>query len=341
VDDYIAESGMAVPRPLLSIAGRPLLVNSMRQLAAHGSTDFVLALAGAGRQQVKDYFLRLELHETSFIIRLGGRPAVQILGDPLAERWTITCTDNGEMSGTGTRLRNVLSFVPRWPAIVAYGNALADVNVADLIKFHRVHGRMATVVVANPPARPGHVTLGDDHRVLSFGAQPHTPPELISIGFFVLERAAVERYIGPEADVMLEGDPIRDMIADGELMAYRHRGYWQPVDTPEDLAAARRSWESGPEPDLAQSARRHAEVQLVNGPRARRNGNGNGRLSALTSRELQVATLVSDGLTNRIIARRLSVSEKTVEMHLSNIFVKLAVSSRTELAAVAIRATGN
>jgi glucose-1-phosphate cytidylyltransferase len=332
--DYIAEAGKAVPRPLLSIAGRPLLVHIMRQLAGYGSTEFVLGLTGPVQQQVKDYLLRLELRSVNFTIRLGIDPTVRILDELPEEGWTITCADTGELPGTGTRLRNAASFVPRWPIIVGYGRGLADVNVADLVRFHRAHGRMATVAVAAPPARPGRVTLADDHRVLGIGGHTETPSSLASIGLFVLEEAAVEGYIKADADVMLDAEPVRDLIADGELMAYRHRGYWQPLDTWEDVAAARRAWQAGPaRPGFPRQAEPRDGGRAAKGTRSY----GVGRLSALTSRELQVATLVGNCLTNRAIARRLSVAEKTVEMHLSRIFGKLALSSRTELAALMIR----
>jgi DNA-binding CsgD family transcriptional regulator len=262
---------------------------------------------------------------------------VRILDELPEEGWTITCADTGELPGTGTRLRNATSFVPRWPVIVGYGRGLADVNIADLVRFHRAHGRMATVAVAAPPARPGRVTLADDHRVLGFGGRTETPSSPASIGLFVLEEAAVKGYIKPDADVMLEAEPFRDLIADGELMAYRHHGYWQPLDTWEDVAAVRRSWQTGPGtgPGRLRPAELRDDVHAPNGTRTYHHGVG--RLSALTSRELQVATLVGNCLTNRAIARRLSVAEKTVEMHLSKIFGKLALSSRTELAALIIR----
>jgi glucose-1-phosphate cytidylyltransferase len=342
--DYIAESGTAVPRPLLSIAGRPLFVHVMRQFADHGSTEFVLALTGPGQQQVKDCVLHLELHSVNFTIRLGSDRTVRILDEHPAAGWTITCADTEELPGTGARLRNAASFVPRWPVIVAQGKGLADVDIADLVRFHRAHGRMATVAVAIPPARPGgRVTLADDHRVLGFDGPLSTPPDPVSIGLFVLEEAAIAGYIPSSADTMLEAEPIRDMIADGELMAYRHNGYWQPLETWEDVAAVRRSWQAGQTP---QSGARPGAWPGARPPGVRpgaRPGRvwpgrgGDGRLSALTNREMQVATLVGDCLTNRAIARRLSVAEKTVEMHLSNVFGKLAVSSRTELAALMIR----
>lgn len=334
--DYIAESGTAVLKPLLRIGGRPLLAHLMRQFAGYGTTDFVLALSGPGQPQVKDYLLRPDLHSVDFTMRLGSDPSVRILNEHAAEGWTITCADVGELPGTGPRLRNAAAFVPRWPIIVTYGTGLADVNVADLVKFHRAHGKLATVAVAAPPERAGRVTLAEDHRVLGFGAGQQAALNPVSIGYFVLEEAAVTRYIPPGADVMLEGEPIRDMIADGELMAYRHHGYWQPLDTWEDVAALRRSWHSGGRPARPRPAEMQASVTAVNGGRPERSRDG--RLSALTNRELQVAALVGNCLTNRAIARQLSVAEKTVEMHLSNIFGKLAVSSRTELAALIIRA---
>src|SRR6185437_3463835 len=202
---------------LLSIAGRPLFVHIMRQFADYGSTEFVLVLAGPGHQQVKD--------------------CVRILDEHPAAGWTITCADTEELAGTSARLRDAASLVPRWPIIVTAGKGLADVDVADLVRFHRAHGRMATVAVAVPPARPGRVTLADDQRVLGFGGTPATPSDPVGIGLFVLEEAAVAGYIPSGADMMLEAEPIHDMIADGELMAYRHNGYWQPLETWEDVAA--------------------------------------------------------------------------------------------------------
>ncbi len=174
--------------------------------------------------------------------------------------------------------------------------------------------------------------------MLSFGGQSPPPPGLVSIGCFVLEEAAVAGYIPPGADIMLEAGPVRDMIADGELMAYRHRGYWQPVDTWEDVAALRRSW-PGARPGIPRQVEPRSEAAGKNGTGTSRGLSS--RLSALTNRELQVAALVGTCLTNRAIARRLSVAEKTVEMHLTNIFGKLTVSSRTELAALMIRAQQN
>src|SRR6202049_2941024 len=136
---------------------------------------------------------------------------------------------------------------------VTCGDGLTNVDIAELVKYHRAHGRLATVTAAPPPARFGQLALTADHRVSRFDEKrfaehPGAEAGLVSIGFFVLEKAAVERYIPVDRDVMFEEDPIRELAADGELMAYRHDGYWQPVDTPKELAMARGEWDSGNAP---------------------------------------------------------------------------------------------
>lgn len=240
----MGELSSAVPKPMLTVGGRPLLIHVMRALASYGTDDFVLATGHLG-QVVKDYFLRFQSHAADFTVRLGARPTVRYLGRLPEEGWTVTCADTGETVGTGTRVRLAAGFVPRWPIIVAYGDVLADVDVTELVRYHRAHGRLATVTVAMPPARFGHVQLTRTHRVRRFDEKPETQAGLVNIGLFVLERDAVERYIPADANVMLEEEPIRGLVADSQLMAYRHDGYWQPVDTAKDLAAVRLAWESG------------------------------------------------------------------------------------------------
>jgi glucose-1-phosphate cytidylyltransferase len=248
----MGELTAAVPKPMLTVGGTPLLMHIMRTLAIHGSDEFVLAVGHLGHV-VKDFFLQFQAHAGDFTVRLGRQPSVAVHGDFPEEGWQVTCADTGEQAGTGTRLRAAARLVPRWPIVVAYGDVLADVDIAELVSYHRAHGRLATVTAAPPPARFGHLALTADHQVSRFAEKrlaetPGTEAGLVSIGFFVLEKAAVERYIPLDRDVMLEEDPIREMAADGELMAYRHDGYWQPVDTPKELAAARSEWDSGNAP---------------------------------------------------------------------------------------------
>jgi len=248
----MGELAAAVPKPMLTVGGTPLLMHIMRTLAIHGSDEFVLAVGHLGHV-VKDFFLQFQAYAGDFTVRLGRQPSVAVHGDFPEEGWQVTCADTGEHAGTGTRLRAAARMVPRWPIVVAYGDVLADVDIAELVKYHRAHGRLATVTAAPPPARFGQLALTADHRVSRFDEKrfaehPGAEAGLVSIGFFVLEKAAVERYIPVDRDVMFEEDPIRELAADGELMAYRHDGYWQPVDTPKELAMARGEWDSGNAP---------------------------------------------------------------------------------------------
>lgn len=248
----MGELAAAVPKPMLTVGGTPLLMHIMRALAAGGSNEFILAVGHLGHV-VKDFFLQFQAYAGDFTIRLGRRPSVQVHGSFPEEGWEVTCANTGERAGTGTRLRAAARLVHRWPVIVAYGDVLADVDIAALLAFHRAHGRLATVTAAAPPARFGHLAIAGDHRVSRFDEkeftqQPQDGQGLVSIGFFVLEHAAIERYVLADRDVMFEEEPIRALAADGELMAYRHDGYWRPVDTPKELALARAEWDSGEAP---------------------------------------------------------------------------------------------
>jgi glucose-1-phosphate cytidylyltransferase len=248
----MGELAAAVPKPMLTVGGTPLLIHIMRTLAVGGSDEFFLAVGHLGHV-VKDFFLQFQAHAGDFTIRLGQRPSVEVHGSFPEEGWAVTCVNTGEQAGTGTRLRTVGRLVRRWPIIVAYGDVLADVDTGSLLAFHKAHGKLATVTAAVPPARFGHLAITGDHQVSRFDEKRfHEDPQaqngLVSIGFFVLEKAAVERYIPADRDVMFEEDPIRALASDGELMAYRHEGYWRPVDTPKELALARGDWDSGNAP---------------------------------------------------------------------------------------------
>jgi glucose-1-phosphate cytidylyltransferase len=248
----MGELAAAVPKPMLTVGGMPLLMHIMRTLAAGGSDEFVLAVGHLGHV-VKDFFLQFQAHAGDFTIRLGRRPSVEVHGGFPEEGWEVTCANTGEHAGTGTRLRTAARLVDRWPIIVAYGDVLADVDTTALLAFHRARGRLATVTAAAPPARFGHLAIADDQRVSRFDEkqftqQPQDEQGLVSIGFFVLEQAAIERYVPADRDVMFEEEPLRALAADGELTAYRHDGYWRPVDTPKELALARGEWDSGEAP---------------------------------------------------------------------------------------------
>jgi glucose-1-phosphate cytidylyltransferase len=239
----MGELTTAVPKPMLTVGGRPLLWHIMRGLAAHDSSDFFLAVGHLGHV-IKDYFLSFRQYATDFTVRLGRDPVVRALAELPEEGWSVTCVDTGERSGTGARLRDMARLMPRWPIILTYGDVLADVNIEELLRFHHAHGRLATVTAAPPPARFGNLTVTGDQRVRGFAEKsPEGERGLVNIGYFVLEREVVERYLPSDNEVMFEEEPVRALVADEQLMAYQHRGFWQPVDTPKELSAIRTQWE--------------------------------------------------------------------------------------------------
>jgi glucose-1-phosphate cytidylyltransferase len=237
----------AVPKPMLPVGGRPLLWHIMRGLAQYGTDDFVLAVGHLGHV-VKDYFFRFHVHAVDFTVRLGRQPELRALGDTPEEGWSVTCIDTGERTGTGGRIRQVAQRIADGPVIVTYGDVLADVDVAELMRFHRSHGRLATVTAAAPPARFGNLAL-TGNRVQRFDEKVAGNEQgLVNIGYFVLEKEAIERFIPAEPGVMFEEQPIRDLVAAGELMAYRHEGFWLPVDTPKELSTVQQRWDGDAAP---------------------------------------------------------------------------------------------
>lgn len=235
-----------LPKPMLEVGGQPLVWHIMRSMARFGCRDFMLAL-GHRAAVVKDFFLRFPAL-ADFTVELGPRPRVTYLDESAFAGWRVTCVDTGEGVGTASRLRQLARRVPRWPLVVAYGDVLADVDLDALLRYHRRHGRLATVTAVAPPSRFGHLALSGDHAVTGFVEKPAAAEGWVSAGYFVLEQAVVDAYLPADPDVMFEQGPVRNLVSDGELMAFCHDGYWQPVDTPKDLAAVRRQWASDSPP---------------------------------------------------------------------------------------------
>lgn len=243
----IREADVTLPKPMLPIGERPILWHIMKIYAAFGHSHFVLALGWLGRE-IREFFLHYEALTSDFSITLDRYGKITYLGDPIESPWQVTCVDTGLDSLTGTRVRLAARALGRGPVMVTYGDGVGDVDVSHLLDFHRSHGRLATVTAVHPPGRFGELNLRGDGTVESFDEKPQASEGAINGGFMVFEREAIDRYIPADRNVHLEREPLDALARDGQLMAYEHRGFWQPMDTPRERDLLNRLWESGSAP---------------------------------------------------------------------------------------------
>ena len=219
------------PKPMVPIGNRPILWHIMKIYAACGFNEFVLCLGYKG-EMIKDFF-RNYLWATSHVtLRLGRHPNVKFHNHHGEEDWTVTLADTGEDTMTAGRIRRVRHFIGDEPEFfLTYGDGVGNIDVAGALAFHRRHGKKLTVAAVRPPGRFGELGIGPDGRVLEFNEKPQAAEGRINGGFFVASRAVFD-YLDEDADqVMFEQKPVQSIARDGQLMAFQHDGFWQPMDT--------------------------------------------------------------------------------------------------------------
>jgi len=236
------ETGLR-PKPMVEIGGRPILWHIMKIYAAHGVRDFIICLGYRG-WQIKEYFLNYALHASDIVVDLASRQ-VEVLR-PAEDSWRISLIDTGENTQTGGRLRRVGHLLAGEDAFcMTYGDGVADVDISALIDFHHRPGGVATVTAVSPPGRFGSLARAGS-RVSAFVEKPDGDGGSINGGFFVLSPKVLERIVGD--DTVWEEDPLRGLARDGELHAYEHGGFWQPMDTLRDRDRLERLWAGGGAP---------------------------------------------------------------------------------------------
>lgn len=239
----ISEETQLKPKPMVEIGGIPILVHIMRCYSAHQFTRFVVALGYKG-EVVKDYFLNYRLRTSDLTIDLSTGHTNYSCRAP--EDLSVELVDTGEKSMTGGRLHRLESRLrPYGTFMLTYGDGVSDVDIAALVAFHRRHGKLATVTAVRPAARFGTMAF-EGERVASFKEKPQASEGWINGGFFVFEPGIFDYLHGD--DTVLEQDPLEKLAQDGQLMAYKHPGFWQPMDTVRDRDVLNELWRSGQAP---------------------------------------------------------------------------------------------
>ena len=238
----LSEKTDVVPKPMVEIGGKPILWHIMNIYSHFGIDDFIIAL-GYKPEVIKEYFLNfyainndlsLDLKNGTTTIHAGKQP-----------NWKIQLVDTGLHTQTGGRLKRLKEWVGHETFMMTYGDGVSDINIEELLKFHKSHGKLATVTAVRPPARFGCLVF-DGNRVDSFAEKSQTSEGWINGGFFVLEPEVIN-YIQDDA-MAWERNPLEKLAADGELMAYKHDGFWQPMDTLREQKLLDSMWNSGQAP---------------------------------------------------------------------------------------------
>jgi len=238
----ISEESHLRPKPMIEIGGKPIIWHIMKIYSAHGINDFVVCLGYRG-YMIKEYFANYFLHMSDVTIDIA-KNGLEVHNNS-AEPWRVTLVDTGENTMTGGRLRRVRSYVADEDFCFTYGDGVSDVNIRNAVEFHRGHKKLATVTAVQPQARYGALAL-DRQRVTSFVEKPPGESGWINGGFFILSPSVIDYIVGDE--VSWEREPMEQLAAAGQLHAYLHHGFWQPMDTLRDKNQLEELWQSGTAP---------------------------------------------------------------------------------------------
>ena len=224
----ISEESSVRPKPMVEVGGRPILWHILKIYSAHGINDFVICLGYKG-YVIKEYFANYFLHMSDVTFDMAAN-ALQV-HNAKAEPWKVTLVDTGDNTMTGGRLKRVREFLGDEDFCFTYGDGVGDVDIGALLRFHREQGRLATLTATQPPGRFGALRL-EDSRITGFQEKPEGDGGWINGGFFVLNPKVLD-YVEGDATIW-EREPLENLARDGQMAAYQHTGFWQPMDTLRD-----------------------------------------------------------------------------------------------------------
>jgi len=231
------------PKPMVDVGGRPIIWHIMKNLSIQGMNDFTIATGYKG-EYIKDYFLNYHSRNNDVTLNLGKNSSVIHHGLHDESNWRVTIANTGELTMTGGRVFRSLKYLEDDRFLCTYGDGLADLNLKELMDFHLAHGKKATVTTVQPLSRFGVMDVDSYGVVTQFREKP-IMDGWVNAGFFVFEKSIVE-YL--DENCILEQEPLAKLAAEGELVAYRHHGFWQPMDTLRESIFLNEMWSEGSAP---------------------------------------------------------------------------------------------
>lgn len=236
----ISEETVTRPKPMVEIGGKPILWHIMKIYSRYGFNDFIICLGFKG-YVIKEYFSNYFLHMSDITFDMAKN--TMEVHQQYAEPWRVTLVDTGTDSMTGGRVKRIAPYIGNEAFLLTYGDGVADIDIEALVAFHRRHGRQATVTSTQPSGRFGALNILSDGSVSSFQEKPAGDGSWINGGFFVLEPSVLKRIDGDRT--VFEKEPLEGLARDGQLMTYKHTGFWQPMDTLRDKNLLEELWSGG------------------------------------------------------------------------------------------------
>jgi glucose-1-phosphate cytidylyltransferase len=226
------------PKPMIEIGGKPILWHIMKIYSAHGINEFIICCGYKG-YLIKEYFFNYSLHESDVTIDIQ-KNSIQVHQNK-SEPWRVTMVDTGENTMTGGRLQRVYDYIKNDEAFCfTYGDGLGDINISSLIKFHKKHGKQATLTATRPPGRYGALKFGAENSVSNFQEKPDGDGSWINGGFFVLQPDVIDIIEGDQS--VWEEEALKSLAKNNQLSAFKHNGFWQPMDTLRDKIMLNELW---------------------------------------------------------------------------------------------------
>jgi len=236
-----------VPKPMIPIGGFPILWHIMKYYAHFGHNEFTLCL-GYKSKVIKEFFLNYEALTRDFTIGLGSTKSIEFHTDHTESDWKVTLAETGLEAMTGARLKRVQKYVAGEDSfMLTYGDGVGDVDLERLLEFHRAHGKILTVTGVRPPGRFGELVSADNGQVVEFNEKPQATGGLISGGFFICRQEIFE-YLDGRQELMFEQEPLRRLVGDGQMMVFKHDGFWQPMDTSREYQLLNNLFDEGKAP---------------------------------------------------------------------------------------------